>query len=261
MNRSSGPGGHRRAQHPPLRGVQVLRLVDHDVVEAVHRRGPRRRAARAARAHTCRWVTVPAARSSAENTSTASQTRSRCRGPSAEPRPRRLTSRYAVAAVADPWARTTCRNSWARNCSVQGRSSRRQHPPPDLPLVGVADRGRRPARRGPARCGARRRSRWSPPPGPAASSSSRSSARFSRRRRGQGVGVRGEQHPAVRRAGQQVLDPVQGDHRLAGARPAGDLRRPVVGDPVGDPPLRRVQEHPPGGERLLQDLGELVRPA
>ena len=57
---------------------------------------------------------------------------------------------------------------------------------------------------------------------------------------------------------EQVLDPVQGDDRLAGARAAGDLRRTAVRDAVGDAPLRGVQEDPPGRERLVEDLGQLV---
>jgi hypothetical protein len=70
---------------------------------------------------------------------------------------------------------------------------------------------------------------------------------------------RGEQHPAVRGAGQQVLDPVQSNDGLSGARTTAHLRRPVVRDPVGDAALRRVQEHPPCRERLVEDVGELVR--
>ncbi len=46
---------------------------------------------------------------------------------------------------------------------------------------------------------------------------------------------------------------------LAGARPAGDLGGPGVGGLAGDRALGRVQEGAPGGERVCQDLLQLVR--
>ena len=66
---------------------------------------------------------------------------------------------------------------------------------------------------------------------------------------------RGEQHVLAvtgRQPVRQVLDPVQGDDRLAGARAAADPRGAVVGT-LDDLALERVQEDLPAGEVPLED--------
>ena len=75
---------------------------------------------------------------------------------------------------------------------------------------------------------------------------------------GQGVGERGEQDPTVAGEAQQVLDPVQRHHGLAGAGSAGDLGGAGVTGFVGDAPLGGVQEDPPGAERLGEDVLQLL---
>ncbi|CAM5739864.1 hypothetical protein SHIRM173S_10814 [Streptomyces hirsutus] len=77
---------------------------------------------------------------------------------------------------------------------------------------------------------------------------------------GERVRVRGEQDAAVLGTAEQVLDPVQGGHRLARPGSAGDLDGTPVRGAVGDAPLGGMEEDPPGRERLLQDLLQLLRP-
>jgi hypothetical protein len=75
---------------------------------------------------------------------------------------------------------------------------------------------------------------------------------------GQRVGVGGEENPAVLGTPEQVLHPVQGDDGLACAGTAGDLCGAGVRGPVGHPPLCRVQEDPPGRERLGEHVLQLT---
>ena len=56
----------------------------------------------------------------------------------------------------------------------------------------------------------------------------------------------------------QVRGTMQRGHGLAGSSAASHLRRACVTGRVSDLPLRRMQEDPPGSERVLQDPLELV---
>ena len=81
-------------------------------------------------------------------------------------------------------------------------------------------------------------------------------------RLGQPTGVGGEQHRFRRQvpARHEVLDAVQCDDCLAGPRAAGHLRTAPVRGAVGDLLLGRVQEHPPQGQRLGEEGEQLVGP-